>query len=168
MLRSNKLLLSLVVVSTLGCEAQKNNAAPPVLIATKFIADADKADEVDRTLTIGTELPKALDVFAKWGIPVDEVVTASAPSDPNEVMREFIVRPQFESNDALEMVAFAKNDGRNSYQVRVLDWHINYDEDFLPKTMRANRLLRLESIDVRVFLPNNKAEKRPSRETNPF
>ncbi len=112
-------------------------------------------------ISIGMELEKALKILRSQGLDVQEVVTATVRNDGTAREKEFVIRPQFASEDALILIA-ASNSEKKELRIIHLNWHIKYMEDTkLPKLYRANRILKVESVDVKILLSNEKAKNAP-------
>jgi hypothetical protein len=132
---------------------------------------AEAKEPAEAAVKKGMALTDALKMLKDYDIVAKESMGAYASDDPKEQLKIFIVRPQFESADALMLYATAKIE-EDSFSIESLCWYVQWDEDGkLPRGMRAYRQLELQSIDLKVLLPNEKAKgyvPRTRREENPF
>jgi hypothetical protein len=132
---------------------------------------AEAEESAEAAVKKGMLLTDALKLLKEHGILAEEYFGAYLSDDPLKQLKIFIVRPQFESSDALLIDGTADiNDDK--FSIERLYWYVQWDEDGkLPKGMRAYRQLEIQSIDLKALLPNEKAKgyvPRIGREENPF
>jgi len=142
-----------------------------LLASGPLMMQAEAEEPAEAAVKKGMALTDALKLLKEHGILAEEYIGAYASNDPQKQLKIFIVKPQFESADALLLGATAKLH-ENNFSIESLCWYVQWDEDGkLPKAMRAYRQLELQSIDLKVLLPNEKAKgyvPRTRREENPF
>jgi hypothetical protein len=142
-----------------------------LLASGPLMLQAEAEEPVEAAIKKGMALTDALKLLKEHGILAEEYIGAYASHDPQKQLKIFIARPQFESGDALLIDGTAKINEDN-FTIERLHWYVQWDEDGkLPRGMRAYRQLELQSIDLKVLLPNEKAKgyvPRIHREENPF
>lgn len=100
----------------------------------------------------GSQLLGALELLKLNDIEYEEIFTASAPRDPNNQMKEFLIRPETRNRDAVIIVAESPID-KEDYKVTQICWHLDWQDDVeYPYALRGNRILYLVSLQPKVLL----------------
>ncbi len=150
--------------SVTGCWSEEN--------VTKSRIDnnlTSKSDIHMQSIAVGMDLQAALAALKNNMVEVDKVALGGVRISERDRVEQYVAKPIYESDDALVLLAREQR-GTGSHKIESLYWHIKYDDDNnRDKASRALRFLHLQSVDVRVLLPNeNTTGSRPPRDVNPF
>jgi len=149
----------LVWLTVVGLALAEGDTQPK----SKLEQAVEKPESIDRSryedrIHVGMKWTEALAIFRKHNVPAKEVVLSTAAGESGK--KELIVKPQYESLDALYVVA-SSGDVKKA-TVEGLSWEIRYEIDGkLPMGDRAHRGFSLQSLRIHDLMRHPADEMTP-------